>query len=166
VFKGVLSRTSLLCDKEVLPCVPAGTLEDALVFYEGKARIYAVLRTTVLYCLRGVQRHPNRAEQRSRRHVSTGLLVFACCMSPAADLPLWLQTDGVVEWVQEFMQARRLRPPSLDSPQAATGLLPEADAAPALGAAANEGIQLSGADLHDMYKDMFSTAFEIIAEAC
>jgi hypothetical protein len=86
--------------------------------------------------------------------------------SPTADLPLWLQTDGVVEWVQEFMQARSLQPPSLDSPQAATGLLPEADAAPALGAAANEGIQLSGADLHDMYKDMFSTAFEIIAEAC
>jgi hypothetical protein len=56
VFKGVLSRTSLLCDKEVLPCVPAGTLEDALVFYEGKARIYAVLRTTVQYYLRGDQR--------------------------------------------------------------------------------------------------------------
>lgn len=36
VFKEVLSRTPVLCDKEVLPYVPAGTLEDALVFYEGR----------------------------------------------------------------------------------------------------------------------------------
>lgn len=36
VFKEVLSRTSLLCDKEVLPYVPAHSLEDALVFYEGE----------------------------------------------------------------------------------------------------------------------------------
>ena len=35
VFKEVLSRTTLLCDKEVFPSVPAGSLEDALVFYEG-----------------------------------------------------------------------------------------------------------------------------------
>lgn len=35
VFKEAVSRTALLCDKEVLPLVPAQTLEDALVFYEG-----------------------------------------------------------------------------------------------------------------------------------
>jgi hypothetical protein len=39
VFKGVLSRTSLLCDKEVLPHAPAHSLEDALVFYEGAIKL-------------------------------------------------------------------------------------------------------------------------------
>jgi hypothetical protein len=38
VFKGVLTRTSLLCDKEVLPHAPAHSLEDALVFYEGRTQ--------------------------------------------------------------------------------------------------------------------------------
>jgi hypothetical protein len=36
VFHEVLAHTALLCDKEVLPHVPAGSLEDAVVFYEGE----------------------------------------------------------------------------------------------------------------------------------
>ena len=77
-------------------------------------------------------------------------------------MPLWLQTDGVVEWVQDYIKTHKLAPPSLDTPNAKTGINSEADSAVVFSAAANDGVPLSSADLHDMFADMFTTAFEII----
>lgn len=96
--------------------------------------------------------------------IRTRLLTLVSSRS-TADLPLWLQTDGVVEWVQDFIRSRKLHPPSVTTAQTARGLLPEADSLAALSAEANDGVRLTGADLHDMYRDMFTTAFEIIQDS-
>eukprot|EP01032_Pedospumella_encystans_P008345 gene8345-9918_t len=114
IFKEVVSRTTLLCDKEVLPHVPAQTIEDTLVFYE-------------------------------------------------ADLPLWQQTDGAIEWVQDYLVSHNLSLPKLPASNS-VGLPDCVNSAAALSAESNEGIAITASDLHDMYTGMFTTAFGIIRE--
>ena len=85
----------------------------------------------------------------------------------AADLPLWLQTDGVPEWIASYMHSHKLTPPSLsaNSSYIQRSIATTANTAAVLSAVANEGHQLTVADLHDMYIDMFTTAFEIIQDS-
>lgn len=96
-------------------------------------------------------------------------------MIHAADLPLWQQTDGAIEWIQEYVVSHNLALPTLLSPtlttkkqsQPPSGLprLPDTvNTAHALSAAQNEGIALTAEDLHEMYSGMFQTAFDIIRE--
>ena len=80
-----------------------------------------------------------------------------------ADLPLWQQTDGAIEWVQEYLVNHNLSLPKLPS-AASTGLPDSVNTAAALGAANNEGFSLTASDLHEMYLGMFTTAFDIIRQ--
>lgn len=91
---------------------------------------------------------------------------FCICLFPA-DLPLWLQTDGVPEWIALYMHTHKLTPPSLSTSSSyiQRSIVTAANTAAALSASANEGHQLTVADLHDMYIDMFTTAFEIIQDS-
>lgn len=166
VFKEVLSRTSLLCDKEVLPHVPAHSVEDALVFYEGKGLLSrAVLGYAELLSRTYMDMYrPWYCKKCSHIIYITCSLCFADVVaSNTADLPLWQQTDGAVEWIQKYLVEHNLSLPSLTSKPLPR--LPDCvNSAVALSATQNEGIAVTAQDLHEMYMGMFQTAFDIIAE--
>ena len=65
------------------------------------------------------------------------------------------------------MHTHKLTPPSLSTSSSYIqhSIATTANTAGVLSAAANEGHQLTVADLHEMYVDMFTTAFEIIQDS-
>jgi len=90
-------------------------------------------------------------------------LHFFILLFKIADLPLWQQTDGAIEWVQDYLVSHNLSLPTLPVSDS-VGLPNCVNTAAALSAENNEGIALTASDLHDMYTGMFHTAFGIIRE--
>ena len=97
----------------------------------------------------------------------TYFIIHSCglhfCCFVAADLPLWQQTDGAIEWVQDYLVSHNLSLPKLPASNS-VGLPDCVNSAAALSAESNEGIAVTASDLHDMYTGMFTTAFGIIRE--
>lgn len=83
----------------------------------------------------------------------------------AVDLPLWMDTDGALEWVQEFVRERGLRPKEIE-PQLVTAKgnsIGEDDAA-ATAEDSEEEQQLSPEETENMFAEMFNTAIAMALE--
>jgi len=77
------------------------------------------------------------------------------------DLPLWIETDGAVQWCQEWLRCNEYVLPDLPAILKLTG--PELNGQPLL--VIGDSHSISVAELEAIYSDMLLTSFEIIADS-
>jgi len=141
----------------------------------------------------------------SNLHSINCVLTLICYLS--VDLPLWLETDGLVDYVREYLEGNGLAPPLVQMESAGAGGDDDEEeeeehaASAAKSSSTNssnsssssgggddnknnqddddddneeegeneneeeeEEVELSPAELHEMYQDMFATAVEMVEE--
>lgn len=99
-----------------------------------------------------------------------------------ADLPLWQETDGLVEYVRDFLHSREIAPPLMEVSEEEEGDGDEKGEISESGGAKIDGPeqaessvgedeegdteeQLSDEELHEMFLDMFNTGLELLEAA-
>ena len=75
------------------------------------------------------------------------------------DLPLWIETEGAVQWCQEWLRRHGCVPPTLPSVFTGPELCP--DGVPPV-VQIDDTHSISVAELETIYSDMLQTAFEVI----
>lgn len=75
------------------------------------------------------------------------------------DLPLWIETEGAVQWCQEWLRRHECVPPTIPS------LLVGPDDAPPVVVQIDDTHSISATELEVIYSDMLQTAFEVINTA-
>ena len=86
------------------------------------------------------------------------------------DLPLWIETDGAVQWCLGWLQRHTTAPPPVTidrgDPQPLS-IVPSLSPSPSSSVmvAIDDKHSISIAELECMYADLLDTAFEIIADA-
>lgn len=133
IYEEIVSDIDQLLDDEVHDAlVKDGSVEDALLYFESK---FSVLISPIV------------------------VQAAKCFFFWTGDLALWVETEGTIEWLREFITEAELEPPVVPS------LVDDADQAKEEQDTDNsEDQDVTIEDLHSMYYDMFVMGCEAIEE--
>jgi hypothetical protein len=130
--------------QDVRVLLRSGSVGDTVAFFEGKLnRAEQSFDHTLPYAHKLTVLH---------LHCDVHLLM-------PEDLPLWIETEGAVQWCQEWLRRHGCIPPTLPSVFAGPELCP--NAVPPV-VQIDDTHSISAAELETIYSDMLQTAFEVI----
>ncbi len=79
----------------------------------------------------------------------------------SVDLPLWVETEGLIEYVRDFLEASGAVPPLVEAPEEQEE---QEEAVDEQEGEAQQEVVLTPQQMHAMYVDMFATAMELVEQ--